>query len=324
MRAQTRAAVSRKHLFEIVVAGVTGLALTDAVADPPRGGDDCRAEVTRLAIDGRGDDPIGVDDVAPRLSWQVTMNRGWTQAAYQIRAARTAAELATGPYLWDTGKVRSDNQNDIPWGGSALRSREAVAWQVRTWSIRGDATAWSRPATWEMGLLARGDWSNAAWIEYPGRSVSDPLPVFARAFTIGRRGARITKARLYLSGLGLHAAELNGEPVTDEVLAPGNSNYQLSAEYRTYDVTRLVAGDVRTSSDRINRIHRIAQYSMMSNIMSTFTDCPGREKLAYPADYVKAFSSLHRNFEFLRIEGDRAVYSVTPGSYVFTASDAGL
>ncbi|HEX3766412.1 MAG TPA: family 78 glycoside hydrolase catalytic domain, partial [Kofleriaceae bacterium] len=246
MRAQTRAAVSRKHLIEIVVAGVAGLALTDAMADPPRRGDDCRAEVTRLAIDGRGDDPIGVDDVAPRLSWQVTMSRGWTQAAYQIRAARTAAELATGPYLWDSGKVRSDTQNDIPWGGSALRSRQSVAWQVRTWSTRGDATEWSHPATWEMGLLARGDWGDAVWIEYPGRSVSDPLPIFARAFTVDRRAARITKARLYVSGLGLHAAELNGEAVTDEVLAPGNSNYQLSAEYRTYNVTRLVRPGANT------------------------------------------------------------------------------
>lgn len=246
MRAQTRAAVSRKHLIEIVVAGVAGLALTDAAADPPRGGDDCCVEVTRLAIDGRGDDPIGVDDVAPRLSWQVTMSRGWSQAAYQIRAARTAAELATGPYLWDSGKVRSDIQNDVPWAGTALRSREAVAWQVRTWSTRGDATAWSHPATWEMGLLARGDWGDAVWIEYPGRSVSDPLPVFARAFTVDRRAAKITKARLYLSGLGLHAAEVNGEAVTDEALAPGNSNYQLSAEYRTYDVTRLVRPGANT------------------------------------------------------------------------------
>jgi len=59
-----------------------------------------------------------------------------------------------------------------------------------------------------------------------------------------------------------------------------------------------VAGDVRTSSDRVNRLHRMAQYSMMSNMMSTFTDCPGREKLSYPADYVKTFGSLHRNFNF--------------------------
>ncbi|WP_234439975.1 alpha-L-rhamnosidase [Streptomyces bicolor] len=59
-----------------------------------------------------------------------------------------------------------------------------------------------------------------------------------------------------------------------------------------------VAGHVRTSDDRINRIHRMARYSIMSNTMSTFTDCPGREKLAYPADYLQPFGSLHRNFSY--------------------------
>ncbi|MFF5652140.1 family 78 glycoside hydrolase catalytic domain [Streptomyces collinus] len=56
------------------------------------------------------------------------------------------------------------------------------------------------------------------------------------------------------------------------------------------------AGSVRTSDDRINRIHRMARYSIMSNTLSTFTDCPGREKLAYPADYVQPFGSVHRTF----------------------------
>jgi alpha-L-rhamnosidase len=59
-----------------------------------------------------------------------------------------------------------------------------------------------------------------------------------------------------------------------------------------------VAGDVSTSNERINRIHRMARYSIMSNTMSTFTDCPGREKLAYPADYLQPFGSLHRNFDY--------------------------
>ena len=59
-----------------------------------------------------------------------------------------------------------------------------------------------------------------------------------------------------------------------------------------------MAGDVRTSNDRINRIHRMARYSIMSNMMSVFTDCPGREKLSYPADYLQPMGTLHRNFDF--------------------------
>jgi alpha-L-rhamnosidase len=98
-----------------------------------------------------------------------------------------------------------------------------------------------------MGLLEHRDWGAAKWIDLPGRSIGDPLPIFARGFTVDRRhGARVAKARLYLSGIGLHVAKLNSRAVTDEVLAPGNSNYQLSTEYRTYDVTRLVRAGANT------------------------------------------------------------------------------
>jgi alpha-L-rhamnosidase len=234
-----RVALSRRNLAGIVVAGVAALALTD-VAVGSSGGDLRRPGVTHLEIDGRSDEPLGVDDATPRLSWRVTSApRGWMQAAYQIRAARTVEELASGPYLWSPGPIFSAAQNDIPWGGSALQSRQRVAWQVRVWSTRGDVTAWSQPATWEMGLLERSDWGAARWIEYPGRGVGAPLPIFARAFTVDQHQA-VTRARLYVSAIGIYDAELNGERVTDEVLAPGNSNYQLSVEYRTYDVTRLI------------------------------------------------------------------------------------
>jgi alpha-L-rhamnosidase len=45
-------------------------------------------------------------------------------------------------------------------------------------------------------------------------------------------------------------------------------------------------GSVTTSDARINRIHQMALYSFMSNMMAQFTDCPGREKQSYPADYM--------------------------------------
>lgn len=208
MSAEPRGALSRRHVIGTFVAGAAGLALPigaagQADAAAPAGAVRFRrATVSHLGINGRGDELLGVDDAAPRLSWKVTnAPAGWTQAAYQIRAANGDRELAHGPYLWDSGKVRSDAQIDIPWGGRALQSRQTIVWQVRAWSTRGDVTEWSRSASWEMGLLKRSDWGKAEWIEYPGRSVGDPLPIFARAFKVGKgHGAKVTKARLYISG----------------------------------------------------------------------------------------------------------------------------
>ena len=58
------------------------------------------------------------------------------------------------------------------------------------------------------------------------------------------------------------------------------------------------AGDIETSNARINRLHEMSVYSTQSNQMSTFTDCPGREKLPYGADYVQPIGSLNVNFDY--------------------------
>ena len=235
---------SRRRVVGTMAASAAGMALPVIPGIPASNAhaeqqtDRGTARVTDLAVDGRADDPIGVDDPSPRLSWRVVQAPpGWTQSAYQVRAARSVRDLAAGRWLWDSGRVASAAQTDIAWRGPVLRSRDTVVWQVRLYDGAGRVTPWSRPASWEMGLLRRADWGRARWIEHPGRALDQPLPVFARAFRVP---GRVTRARLYLSGIGLHVAHLNGRPVTDEVLAPGNSNYQLSVEYRTYDVTALV------------------------------------------------------------------------------------
>lgn len=188
--------------------------------------------------------PLGIGDSTPDFSWTLSgAGRAAQQSAYEIRVAATAAQLASGPYLWQSGKVASDKANDVVYGGDPLPSRQAAAWQVRVWDAGGEASAWSAPARFETGLLEQTDWGAARWIELAGRTPQQPLPIFARGFTVGKE---VKSARLYLSGLGLFDAELNGAALTDEVLAPGYSNYQLSAEYRTYDVTSKLRSGANT------------------------------------------------------------------------------
>ncbi|MES5823353.1 family 78 glycoside hydrolase catalytic domain [Streptomyces sp. RG80] len=235
---------SRRQVVGGMVATGVGLTLPIVPALPAEATGPHEPHITDLTVDGRTGTLLGVDDPAPRLGFRAAgVRAGWRQAAYRIRAARGARDLRAGRYLWDSGKVRSDAQNDIAWGGPTLTSRQEVVWQVRVWGTDGRATPWSRPASWEMGLLKRSDWGDARWIEYPGRSLDQPLPILARSF---KAPAHISRARLYVSGVGLHHAVLNGRPVTDEVLAPGNSNYQLSTEYRVHDVTHLIRPGANT------------------------------------------------------------------------------
>ena len=111
------------------------------------------------------------------------------------------------------------------------------------WDANGEASPWSAPAAFETGCSKQSDWGSAKWIELAGRTTAQPLPIFARGFSLDKP---VRSARLYMSGLGLFEARVNGAKLTDEVLAPGYSNYQLSAEYRTYDVTSRLRGGANT------------------------------------------------------------------------------
>jgi alpha-L-rhamnosidase len=109
--------------------------------------------------------PLGIDVPNPRLNWQVQAEqRGARQTAYQILVSDSAEHLHTGqPLLWDSGKVASDASAHIIYAGLELRSRQRVWWQVRVWDENDQASAYSSPTWWEMGLLHKDDWQ-ATWI----------------------------------------------------------------------------------------------------------------------------------------------------------------
>jgi alpha-L-rhamnosidase len=130
-----------------------------------------------LRVDGRPDQPLGIDDTAPLLSWQMVETRraaghpcrrphsrtacpGDRQRAYQIQAATGESDLR-GRLIWDSGRVESAVQSGVRYAGQQLVSRERVVWRVRVWDADGKPSDWSEPSSWEMGLLQQGDWGPA-------------------------------------------------------------------------------------------------------------------------------------------------------------------
>ena len=110
--------------------------------------------------------PIGIGDAQPRLSWKLLSDRvGEAQTAYEIRAATSSAALVSGNAdVWSSSKVASNQSVLVPWGGPALTSRAQVFWQVRVWDKDGQPSAWSAPASFELGLLnPAADWKGQ-WI----------------------------------------------------------------------------------------------------------------------------------------------------------------
>src|SRR5208282_897181 len=74
------------------------------------------------------------------------------------------------------------------------------------------------------------------WVGWGWRTVL-PARLLRKDFTAP---APVKRATLYVSGLGLFEAYLNGEKVGHDVLVPALSQYDKRVFYMTYDVTKLV------------------------------------------------------------------------------------
>ena len=63
-------------------------------------------------------------------------------------------------------------------------------------------------------------------------------PVISKEFN----SEPIEKARLYITGLGIYSATINGRCAGNEYLTPGCNDYDAYVQYQTYDVTDLISG----------------------------------------------------------------------------------
>ena len=101
-----------------------------------------------------------------------------------------------------------------------------------------------------MGLLAPTDW-HACWIAAdpeiirrdPAAVASTPTEpgtpgLFRRAFDVP---GLVKRATVYASARGLFELHLNGRRVGDDLFAPEWTDYDKRIQYRTYDVTAMLA-----------------------------------------------------------------------------------
>ena len=181
--------------------------------------------------------PKGIDVVQPRLSWKlVSSGNDVMQTAYEVKVTD---QTARGKLVWTSGKVLSSQSVNVVYGGSALISMQRLNWQVRVWDNKNKATAWSEPASWEMGILDAELWK-ASWITTSSEKElkdSRPSPYLRKDFTSEKK---ITSARVYVTALGLYELFLNGQKVSADLFTPGWTSYKNRIQYQTYDVTSLV------------------------------------------------------------------------------------
>lgn len=193
--------------------------------------------------------PQGVAQENPRFSWILNADgRGIMQKSYQIKVARSEADLRNGENLvWNSGTVDSDDSHLVSYAGPALEGSRTYWWKVTVRTTDGKEYT-SAPAHWTMARDADRPWT-AAWIglnDSTDIKVADnrtTLPVRYLRKEFGLRDKPV-RAMLSVSGIGSSYCYLNGRRVGDDVFGPLPALYDASVPFLTYDVTdMLAAGD---------------------------------------------------------------------------------
>ncbi|MEV4686264.1 alpha-L-rhamnosidase [Microbacterium sp. LWH3-1.2] len=170
------------------------------------------------------DDTAFVATPTPRLTWTVSAAAGWLQ---------DRAEVTDGI---ETVSLDGPDSVLVAWPFAPLTAGEAREVQVRVHAGDGRSTDWSAPLEVSAGFLADGE-----WVAQPiglGAPARDAQPALVRTrFTLDRR---VQRALLFWTALGVAEPELNGAPVSDDVLSPGWTAYRDRVVHETVDVTALV------------------------------------------------------------------------------------
>lgn len=116
--------------------------------------------------------PMGIDSKKPVFSWNLadTETRAQLQTAYRITVSDSAENLENGVYVWDSGKVESDETAFVAYKGVALESSARYYWRVEVTDKDG-YTVKSDIAMFETGLM-ENCLSDASWIA-PADFISD-------------------------------------------------------------------------------------------------------------------------------------------------------
>lgn len=188
-------------------------------------------------------DPLGIDELQPRLSWTLqatdTNAHAQRQTAYRILVAATAKELEENKgAIWNSGWVNTDDMQHIVYKGKPLQSDQSYYWKVSVKDEKGRVSGWSPAAVWTTGILQPGNWK-AAWIgtdeifdpRQRDCNISDPW--FRKTFTLT---AQPRKANIFIASVGFHELYVNGNKIGDGVMAPAVTNHAKRARYVTYDI----------------------------------------------------------------------------------------
>lgn len=228
------------------------------------------------------DNPIGLDESAPRFSWKLKSEiQGLSQIAYQIVVEKINSDSnVNSKIVWDSRTISSSTIPAI-YAGSALNSFTLYHWRVRVLDNRNQWSEWSDYAHFETGMMNLIDWKGA-WISdghgLSGNSIHvKQAPYFRKEFSAVKP---IRSARIYIATAGLYELFINGERVGNQRLDPMFTRFDRRNLYVTYDITK----NLQFGKNAIGVLLGNGWYNHQSTAVWYFHRAPWRDRPTFCSD----------------------------------------
>ena len=256
----------------------------------------------RIVLDGA---TVRFPDVSWRLQLAEIEVRDGSDPDVNFAAGRTkavtASETETIRKQWEPGLVadgiRSSNPQEGSYSGyqsarhgsadvsaapiwltidlGQSRTFDQVLLYPRTDTLTPDGRTPGFPVDYSVSTSedATGPFAVAASVTdrpTPATWLPRALPVFAHDFQLPDD---VVAARLYVSGLGVYVASINGHRVGDAMLEPANTDVRDRVTYAAYDVTSMLQGGanaigVAVGNGTANSLHTNGRYRKFARTTS--------------------------------------------------------
>ncbi len=183
-------------------------------------------KITQLKVNGITN-PVGFDLNRISISWKVEDTKDKRQQNVKIIVA-TDVEMEDIASSIEGASISSI--------GTTIEMKTEpytrYYYQVEVWGDGGDH------AKSEVGFFETGKMDEPWNADFISTQEKDEFhPVFVKRFG---RPAGTQRARIYLTGLGLYEAYLNGKKIGEDYLAPFVNDYRARIQYQTYEITGLL------------------------------------------------------------------------------------
>lgn len=185
-------------------------------------------------------EPLGVAVAKPTFSWYLSSGqRGVKQTGWEIKVVCGKTKKT----VWESGRVASDAMQ-ATYAGEPLQAASDYFWQAKAYTNAG-TTGWSRPQRFSTAPAAdswRGCWIGEDALSNPGEN-RDSLHTRLAARYLRKEFTTekpVSRAMLYISGVGACEPYINGQRVGTDFLAPALTYYDRKVYYNTYDVSAML------------------------------------------------------------------------------------